>query len=297
MISITQVRVTGFDRRYLDVDWEIAPTHDDMQEWEFFVERSESEAGPWDVIAGPIIDRYYVRDNSTPQFAFNRVLIYRIRAANTLRSVEVVSGVADREGELDLIGAEIVSLEHLLFTEFAGTRAWLFPRRTFGQRCPQCWDDALAKRLDDSCTVCWGTGFSGGYHYPVECFIQFDRNPTVEISSTYDHYQQNTLTLRTTASPRITPLSLIIDHRNQRFRVLSVSATTRLGVSVHQEAQAVQLSPSAIEAAIPLQVDHREVTHAASRNYTNPHTIEAASSTPADELDRLLGRYGYRDDA
>ncbi len=295
MISISSVRVTGFSRRFLDVDWEIAPTHDDMQEWQFFVERSESEGGPWDVVSGPIVDRYYVRDNSTLQVSSNRLLFYRVRAENPLRGLHVVSDHADREGEPDIIASEIASLENLLFTEFTGTRSWLFTRRTFGQRCPQCWDDALGKRLDDACPTCFGAGFSGGYHYPVEFFAQFDRSPQQEAVSTHDHHQQAVQTFRCTASPRITPMSLVIDHRNARYRVVGVTTTTRLNVGVHQEVQCVQLQPGCIEDAIELKVDHRELSHAAHRNYTNPQNLEAVGVIPADELDGLLGLHGYSD--
>ncbi len=294
-MKFTRLQVTGFSRRYFDVDWEIAPTHDDMQEWEFFVERSESEAGPWIVVAGPIVDRYYLRDNTTPQISLNRSLFYRVRAVNPSRGLDVVSMHADREGEPDLIATEIASLEHLLFTEFTGTRSWLFTRRTFGQRCPQCWDDVLSKIIDDSCPTCFRTGFSGGYHYPIEFFAQFDKSPQSENASTYDHHQLNPQTFRCTASPKITPMSLVIDHKNQRFRVLTVSHTSRLGVGVHQEVQAIQLQPGSIEDAIELKVEHRTLSLAASRNYTNPQNLEAAGGADLPELDGLLGRYGYRD--
>jgi hypothetical protein len=295
-VRFTGLQVSGFSRRYHDIDWEIAPTHDDMQEWEFFVERSESEAGPWLTIAGPIIDRYYVRDNTTPQISINRTLFYRVRAENRSRGLNAVSPVADREGSPDLIAVEIASLEHLLFTEFTGTRSWLFTRRTFGQRCPQCWDDVLSKVTDDSCPTCFRTGFSGGYHYPIEFYAQFDRSPSVENLTTFDHHQLNTQTFRCTASPKITPSSLIIDHKNQRFRVIAVSCTSRLGVGVHQEVQVAQLQPGSIEDAIELKVEHRGLALAGPRNYTNPQNVEAAgSSANSPELDALLAGYGYSD--
>lgn len=293
MISFTSVRVTGFSRRYFDVDWSIAPTHDDLQEWQFWLERSEAEAGPWLLIAGPLIDRYYVRDNTTPQISLNRTLFYRVRATNPSRHLEIISDISDREGQEDLIAAEIGSLEYMLLTEFTGTRAWLFPRRTFGQRCPQCWDDVMNKRLDDSCGHCYGTGFSGGYHYPIEFFGQFDQTQKNEQVSTYDHHQQATTSFRCLASPNVVPGDLVINHRNRRLRVLAVTPTSRLGVTVHQEVQAVTLQPGSIEDAIELKVDHRTLALAAGRNYTSPMNPEAAGILPDDALSDLLGRYGY----
>lgn len=294
MISITRVKVTGFSRRYLDVDWEIAPTNDDLQEWEFYLERSEAEAGPFQVIAGPLVDRYHVRDNTTPQISLNRLLFYRVRAVNKHRSIEFYSEVADREGREDLIAAEIGSLETMLFEEFVGTLCWLFPRRTFGQRCPQCFDSVLGKRIDDSCPTCFGTGFSGGYHYPIQFSAQFDKAPRVDQVSTHDLHQQVVVGMRCPASPRVSPQDLVIDHRNRRYRVVSAAATSRLGVDVHQEVQAVELQPGSVEDALELQVDHRNLALAGHRNFTNPQCPEEAGVAPDGALDNILGRYGFR---
>jgi len=290
MISLTRVRVTGFSRRYLDVDWEIAPTNDDLQEWQFFVERSEAEAGPFQVVAGPLVDRYYVRDNSTPQISLNRLLFYRVRAVNQHRGVEVLSEVADREGREDLIAAEIGSLETMLFEEFVGTLTWLFVRRTFGQRCPQCWDSVLGKKTSDSCPTCFGTGFSGGYHYPVQFFAQIDKAPRVTQATTQHTHQQMTCGFRCPGSPRVSPDDLIVDAKNRRYRVMTLAPTSRLGVDVHQEGQLIELQPGSVEDAIELRVEHRTLALANHRNFTNPHSPEDAG---LDGLEHLLGRYGY----
>ena len=293
MISITRVSVTGFSRRYMDVDWEIAPTNDDLQEWEFYLERSEAEAGPFQVIAGPLIDRYYVRDNTTPQISLNRLLFYRVRAVNKHRRIEFYSEVADREGREDLIAAEIGSLETMLFEEFIGTLTWLFVRRTFGQRCPQCWDDVLGKKTNDQCPTCFGTGFSGGYHYPVEFAAQIDKAPRINQSTTQHGHQQAMCGFRCPGSPRVAPDDLIIDSHNRRYRVVTIAPTSRLRVDVRQEGQLLELQPGCIEDAVELQVEHRELALAAHRNFTNPHSPEEAGAAPDGALDDLLGRYGY----
>lgn len=294
MISITSVRVSGFSRRFLDVDWEIAPTHDDLQEWQFYVERSEAEAGPWEVIAGPLIDRFHVKDNTAPQISVNRKLFYRIRAENPTRSKVLVSEARDREGPADLIAEEIASLEALLFEEFVGTIAWLFPVRTFGQRCPQCWDRVLGKRTSDQCPTCYGTGFSGGYHYPIEFWPQWDASPSVQDRGSHFEHEQTTTTLRCAASPYIKPDDVIIDHKNQRFRVVKAGSTARLGTEVHREVSVLQLQPGSVVDQLELKVDGRNLIHAAERNFTNARSLSSASgAVPSTALDALLGSYGF----
>lgn len=292
MISITSLKVTGFSRRYHDVQWEIAPTNDDLQEWTFTLERSEAEAGPFTVVAGPLVDRYWVRDNATPQISLNRTLFYRVYAQNKSRQIDFYSQVADREGPEDLIAAEIGSLETLLFEEFVGTRTWLFPKRTFGQRCAACWDDVMGKKTDDSCPVCFNTGFSGGFHWPVEFFAQFDSSPRVDIANTMELHQQVTRGVRCPASPHVSPGDLLINHQNRRYRVVSVADTNRLGVSVHQELHVIDIQPGSIEDAIELKVEHRSLDLVAHRNFTNPQCPESAGLVQDDALSSLLGRYG-----
>ncbi len=294
MISLRNARVTGFSRSFYDIHWEITPTMLDIQEYEFYVERSEAEAGPWHELAGPLIDRYFLRDNSAPLISNNRTLFYRIKVRHPMTGKVEYSEIVDRWGKEDLMAAEIIRLETLLYTEFAGVLCWLFPRRTFGQRCAQCWDDVLGKRLDDSCPTCYGTGFSGGYHYPIEFWAQVDDSEHTENLAQHSHDQQRMITWRCPASPDVTPLSLFIDNKNRRFRVVSVGGTMKGGVRVRQEVRAVLLQPGSIEDTVPLKVDTKELQAVPWRNYTNPQDPFEAGATPDDALDRMLGRHGYQ---
>ena len=293
MIALQNVRVRGFSRAFLDVYWEVVPTMEDIQEYQFYVERSEAEAGPWTVLAGPLVDRYYLRDTSTPQFTHNRTLFYRVRVRHQASGREFYSPIVDRAGDQDLIAAEVVRLEALLFQEFSGTAAWLFPQRTFGQRCPQCWDDVMNKRIDDSCPTCFGTGFSGGYHYPVRIALNIDEVERVEHADTFDHRQDRMFSARCSPSPDVKPMDLIIDHQNRRMRVLTSGGPTKFGVRLRQELRAVLLQPGCIEDAIELKVDTADLNVAAWRNYTNPQNPEAAGVIPDDALSGLFGRFGF----
>ena len=124
MIKFTNERVVSFSLDYQDVLWEILPTSEDLQDYQFFVERSEASAGPWIIIAGPLVDQYRIRDNDVPLISTNaRTLHYRIRAVHLPSNKEVISRVFDREGESTLLAKEMVRLENLLFQEFVGVKA------------------------------------------------------------------------------------------------------------------------------------------------------------------------------
>ena len=292
MISFRDVKVVSFSLQYQDVYWVIENTNDDLQDYDFYVERAESQLGAWDLIAGPLVDRFYVRDNNVPLMNANRELSYRVRAVNRASGDMVISPVFTRSGSLPLDALEIVRNEEITLREHAGTKAWVFPIRTFGQRCPQCWDRALMKVTDDACPTCWGTGFSNGYHYPVECWVQVDSATKTEQVTTNVQLQSNYVTMRLGPTPNISPMDLIIDHLNRRWRVVSVADTSRFGISVRQQPSLVRVTKGSVEDAIPLKVDTASVQLRPFREYTNPHTPGAAANMP--DLASLLGPYGVR---
>jgi hypothetical protein len=292
VISVRRERAVSFSIDYLDIYWEIEPTLEDVQEYEFYLERSEAENGPWIRIAGPLVDRYHVRDNNTFQISANRVLYYRIITRHIATDTTVVGDPFDQKGRPTVMAQEIIRLENVLFSEFVGSRVWIFPRRTFGQRCPQCYDDVLQRRIDDSCPTCWGTSFSGGYHYPVETWAQIDEPPeATEQALLEDHRQTYYFALRTGPTPELKPLDLVIDYQNRRYRIISVGGTSRFSAGVRQEVKMLRIQRGAIEDAIPLRIPTTRTNFLPIREFESAATLESAK---LPGLDTLLGAYGVR---
>jgi len=290
MISIINERVVSFSIDYLDVYWEVKTTTEDIQDYSFYVERSEAEAGPWDPISGPLIDTFYYRDSNIPAISNNRTLFYRIKAVHNVSKDTVYSSIVDRVGKPDSYASEIIKLENVMFSELVGVRAWVFPRKTFGQRCPDCWDDVLQKRTSDSCRTCWRTGFSGGYHNPIQVWCQIDNPPeeTEYVSPMKDdHRHVNYFNIRMGPSPDVKPMDLIVDHLNRRMRVFSVGGTARFGVTVRQEIKCVQIQKGSIEDAIPLAIP-TDLELVPKRNFNI-----SANESDASYKD-ILGIYGYK---
>lgn len=290
MLEVRNTKVRSFSREYLDVSWEIKPTNEDIQEYQFFVERSEAEAGPFEPIMGPLIDQYFVRDNMIRAISTTRVYFYRVRVLHLPTGRGYETPVFDRSGSEDLLALEMIRREQLLWQEFAGVKFWLFPRRTFGQRCPQCWDRVLNKRNQDACPTCYNTTFSGGYHFPIEFWGQIDEPEDAEQVTIEDHRQQRYMVMRCGPTPDIKPLDLVVDHLNRRMRVVSRGGTSKLGVGVRQEIRLVELQKGLIEDKLPIKVDHINAVLVPGRNFTNPQNIEAAGL----EVDlNVLGPYKY----
>ena len=291
MIKFRNERVVSFSLDYYDFFWEIEPTAEDIQQYEFYVERAEAEAGPWDTIAGPLIDQYYIRDNSVHTITTNaRTMYYRVRCKHVPTDRTIYSKTVDREGPPTLLAAEMIRRERVLFEEFVGVKCWLFPRRSFGQRCPNCYDDVLGKTTDSRCPTCWGTGFSGGYHYPTAFWAQVDASPETEQVTVDDHRRVQMSQLRCGPSPGIKPLDLIIDHQNRRYRVVESGGTSRFGCLVRAEIKLVLIQKGSIEDKIPLKVDTETVTLVPQRNFQNAQTLQASQTSDLD----VFGLYRVR---
>ena len=291
MLQIRNERVVSFSLNHYDVFWEIEPTTEDIQQYEFYVERSEAEAGPWDSIAGPLVDQYFIRDNSVHSITTNaRTLYYRIRCRHVPTERVIYSSTFDRVGAPNILATEMIRLERVLFEEFVGVRCWLFPRRTFGQRCPSCFDTVLGKTVEARCTTCWGTGFSGGYHYPTSFWAQIDAMAESEQVTVDDHRRVQMAQLRCGPSPGIKPLDLIVDHQNRRYRVVEAGGTSMSGSLVRAEIKMVLIQKGSIEDKIPLRVDTSTVVLVPPRNFQNAQT---QSSSRAGVID-VFGMYGVK---
>lgn len=293
MLAFSDFRVVSFTREFFDLHWEIEPTLDDIQEWEFYVDRSESEAGSWTEIAGPLIDQFFLRDNTVAAYNDIRTWFYRVRAHHVREGFDVVSDTADQGGPIDLMGAEVTRVETLVWKEHNGVALWVFPRRTFGQRCPSCYDDVLQKVTEADCELCWGTGFTGGYHRPIKTWGQVQPSEIRQHVSTEDHKQPITGNITCPPSPTIRPGDLIVDARNWRWVATAQDATTRLQVDVRQIVPVFKVEPGQIEDHVPLRVDAAVEELRGPRNFSNPQDLEAANSVDLSDLDDLLGTHRY----
>lgn len=285
MLIVKNVQILPFNLDFNEIVWEISNTAEDVLDFDFYVLRSEAEEGPFDTITGPIVDTYRVRDVSIHSVTSHRLYYYKIKVVNRVTGEEAVYGPFDQEGIPNLVAVEMIRRENaVLLPEFAGTKFWLFPRKTFGQRCPDCYDEVLQKKLNERCSTCWGTTYSGGYHNPTEFWGQMDMSQQQEQISLEDHKQPKNARIRLGPSPGVKPLDLIIDYKNFRYKVVNIAGTSLNGVAVRQDLQVVQLQRGCIEDKIPLKLPSTDFVP--KRNFENAQTSETFTLG-------ALKKYGY----
>ena len=281
MLPVTRITVRSFDLDSLDVFWEVGslagPTVDsqphEIYDYEFYVLRSESALGPFDVIGGPFRDTYSFRDIRVSLLHKYRQYFYKIRVTHKpTGQSEEFGPSASFEAEPDLIAAEVIRQENILFREFIGRKCWVYNPRTFGPRC-SCYDLSLGRRTRANHATCFGTGWLGGYLSPVEVHVQIDPSPKSIVPTSTGEQQNNNTTARLTPFPPINPRAILIESENRRWRVVSVTQTQRLRSVLRQELQLHEIPRGDIEYDLPVQVDPSKLLPAEERNFLNPQTV------------------------
>jgi hypothetical protein len=294
MLSVVNLRVTSLSLDYLDVSWEIESTREDVWDYRFTVERSQSPQGPFDQVSQEFTDRYLFRDIGVPRWDLYAELYYRIKVRRVSDDETAYSEPVRREARPDLIAMEVRRLEHILFREHIGRRCFLFPRRTFGQRCPSCYDPVTGGQLKSNCKTCYDTSYVRGYLDPIEMRMQIDPTPKhvelMEIQKT----QQENATARCVAEFPIKPMDMLVEFENRRWRVQRVSMTQRLRYPLHYELVLHHIPRRDIEWQLPINLEDLPTYEPSpEREFTNPHSLETHTEVTEGYLqDGAV--YGYR---
>lgn len=277
-LKVTRFIARSFDLDFIDLHWEIesfARSTDIITAYQFFIYRSESPEGPFELIAGPFEDRFQLRDFSPNLLHKWRQLYYKLRVVHKPSSEEMDAGVTTLDAEPDLIALEIVRQEDLLLRNFIGRRCFLFPVRTFGEKCT-CYDNSLGRTTKSNCVVCFDTGFLGGYLRPIDFYMQFDpdaKSPSP--TSIKGETQPRNTSGRLICYPPVKPNDLIIEAENRRWRVITQTQTERLRSVVHQELSLHMVVKGDVEYKLPVNLSElNNQAWADERNFSNPQHID-----------------------
>jgi hypothetical protein len=276
VLQIRNLRVKSFVVDHLDLFWEIEDTVEDPLDYAFLIERSESPGGPWDQISQEFSDKYWYRDIRSLPFHRWRNLFYRIKVRNIQTAAETYSDFVMREPRANLEAMEVRRLETLLFQEHIGRVVFVFPVRTFGQRCPNCFDKVTGAKLRANCVDCYGKGYTRGYLSPILSRLQIDPSPKhTNMASTGETQEQNS-TGRLPFFPPLKPHDVLVEAENRRWEVVSISSTERLRATLHQEFVIHELPHSDIVYKLPVNLDELRTFEAdPPRTFTNLQTLEA----------------------
>ena len=275
------LRIQNFKCRSLDVDrqdlsWTVLDTQEDVHDYTFQVFRSESPEGPFDKISDEFEDRYFFVDARVPIRDKFATLFYRLRVKKKSTAETVDVGPVARAADADVFAQYIRRAELTLLTQVIGRQVWFFPRRTFGQRCPSCWDFTLGQQKRAGCLDCFDTGYLRGYLDPIEIWMQIDPSGrNVQLQGPQKD-QQNQAGARTSFYPPIKPGDVIVELENKRWRVISTSTSQRLRAPIKQELNIREIQRTDIEFKMPINLQNalQDVQASPSRMFSNPRNLD-----------------------
>lgn len=241
----------------------------DPTELAFRLERSGGPAGPWELVAEGLADRYAYLDEMPARpgatdeddtranpFRLYQGLYYRVSAEAGGKTYEDVyehgpEATGRRAGIRRKAARDVrIGLERLV-----GHEVVLLKRRTWGPRCTVCFDRKTGTTTRGGCKTCLGTTFVGGYWNPTRIFV---RRLGGDSESTTGKPKTDgaTVRLRTTDAPQIDQDDVLVDLRtNQRYRVLDRDEVSIGLEPVHQSFVAAELDRTHV--VYHLRVDPR----------------------------------------
>jgi len=289
-ISVDEIGVRSLDVDFFEITWKIRSTSEDLLDYTFQVLRSQGAMGPFDAVSPEMDDRFFFIDNNVRRSHDFRIWFYKIRVKDKQTGAVKDFGPADPGPEADLIAMELRKHMNLLFREFIGRRCWVFPIRTFGQRC-LCWNPTLQKRTHSHCLTCFDTGYVRGYMTPIESWISIDPDQKSEQNTNTGPTTQSNTTARMGFFPPVKPRDLIVEPENQRWRIVQASGTEQVRAPVHQEIQIHKIPSSDIEYRIQFDIGDalKNLWLSPARNYTNPHNLEVFKDEDYPKVFQLYG--------
>jgi hypothetical protein len=247
-----KISVTLYPRWYkhVVVEWKVPASWGSCS---FNVYFSPNEHGPFKKLNTSPIRTNHLKDTDTEEYSKVTKAYYVVEAIlldngrATLKSQPTSWGTTQTDW-VQLRSQEIQRREYVLLSKFTGNKSYIFRRKTYGERCPDCWNANVEKAMKDNCPTCMGTTFKGGYFEPYVSYVQYDPSPGSVIRTYFGKFEPLQTGGWTVSVPEIFPDDIIVRQGNwDLHRVENVSQTELQGKTVRQMLQLTELAKNSIE--------------------------------------------------
>ena len=271
-IKITKI-IPLFPKRVF-IQWDlIQPTENGS--YTFIIQRSGSIDGPWETLQAGLQNSFNYIDDLTNQpylpedgkahlYSLQREIYYKVQVIPPSGCINAATSEAHGlETELAPIQRGLRRRlrydEQILFKKHNGVRLALLKRRSWGERCTECYDPTTRATMKEYCSTCYGTSFIGGYWNPVITWGRINTPKNVQAQTTEKGKKEaapHVITLLDV--PILQDKDLIVEiSTNLRHEVRNQRQTELRRRSVHQQVTTSLLTHDAIEYTIP--VDWRTI--------------------------------------
>lgn len=244
------------------IKWELDKTTQNLKSVFFDIYRGESvtELVKVNTVKISTDDEQEYIDNTVILNSVNKDYYYKVVAVEHFNNTPIKSfesRIVTWQGTLDLVGMYIVE-EHLFaFRYIFGTPAMLFKKKNEGVRCNNCWDTVLKRVTKSTCSVCFGTGFIGGYYKPSSHWMNFSPDPITAQVADFGTREPSQTDVEFVNYPLLQLGDIILEVNSHRFwRVVNIRNAEKTRNTVLQIARLDEVNKADIEQRI--EVDHNE---------------------------------------
>jgi len=247
MLAFDRIWIDCYNLDYVVVNWAIKPTNEDISLYHFSILRSDSPDSNFAEVYNGLVNVFSYKDTSANLYSKWRKFFYKVRCILISDPTKFVDSLVESNAtKPDPIAVEIIRRNNLLLKNFVGVPSVVYIRRSWGQHCPNCWDEIKQRKTQSNCAVCYNTGYVGGFFDPVEVNVNYNPSPEM-IRQAHFEQQIDTTTAWMSNYPPISPKDVIIENGRKRWRVVQVSKTEKKRLLVHQIFSLAQINLNDIE--------------------------------------------------
>ncbi len=233
----TETKVYCFDPDFLTIEWEF---DDARLGYIMSLYRSQSPEGPWVLLSDELANRNIYHDWEVNLNSFHNVHYYKLVYHDEEGDVE--SDSIFLANAPDAIAVDIARRMSLVLDLYNGNPVFFYLRRSWGPRCPNCWDQVTRKQTMSNCPVCYDTGYAGGFFDPIQGYVT-NFNPTKELQFKQLYEKEPEIyTFWTNNYPLLKPRDIFVDNMNNRWVIKVVQTTQKMGSILRQNFSAVRVN-------------------------------------------------------
>lgn len=174
MISFKELKAdASFGVDFINISFSLEDTVEDLTRYRFDLYMSLAENGDFKVIYCDI-KNFEFNDYSANLLNEEIHQYYKIKAVNLDTNEFIFSDFFSTPSiNADNYSYYLNFVYNVYLDNVTNNRKmYLLKRIRSGERC-ECYDDVRGSREADRCTICFGTGFKGGYYPPIPIKVNF----------------------------------------------------------------------------------------------------------------------------
>jgi|GEM_PF-6505404 len=167
----TETKISFYNPRFMTIQWQYSPASLNNK---FYIYQSESPESGFDLLSEELT-------GDTTEFSTDKINLYNL-TRNIYIKIKCVedSGntvwsktMSNFPSEKHRYAANIMERRDLELRRLNGIKTALYIKRTYGIRCPACWDPIANRTRKSKCPECYNTGWYKGYHDPIIIWVSY----------------------------------------------------------------------------------------------------------------------------